>query len=235
MVKQLVLAAVVGWCGAASAADDFPGLGRNVPQERLAPAGQQETKPSGNDALARTAMHQVIDLKLNDTSITDAIDKLRDMTPAQIFVNWKALEAAGVRRDAPVSLRVRNVHASTALDLLLRMASPEGPRLGWMIDNGVVTISTADDLAKNVMVRVYDVRDLLGKTAPGEDRANKVKAIIKSLTDRVDPGSWREHGGAVASPRELQGQLIVTQTAENQRAIIDLLEAIRPLLHAEAK
>jgi hypothetical protein len=235
MVRQLVLAAMVGWCGVASATEDFPLVKGNTQEERLIPAGQQETQASANDALARTAMHQVIDLKLSDTRITDAIDKLRDMTSAQIFVNWKALEAAGVRRDEPLSLRVGNVHASTALDLLLRMASPEGPRLGWMIDNGVVTISTADDLAKNVMIRVYDMRDLLGKNIQGGARAEKVRAIVKLLTDRVDPASWREHGGRLDSPRELEGQLIITQTAENQRAIIDLLQAIRPLIHSVTK
>lgn len=233
MVRQLFAAAVVGWCCVASADDDSPKLTANVPEERVVPADRQGARASGNDEVARTAMHQVIDLKLNDTRINDAVDKLRGATGVDLFVNWRALEAAGIRRDEPVSLRVRNVHASTALDLLLRMASPEGPRLGWVIDNGVVTISTADDLAKNVMIRVYDVRDLIGKTAPGEDRGNKVRAIVKLLTDRVDPGSWREHGGAVASVREMHGQLIVTQTAENHRAIIDLLQSIRPLFVAE--
>ena len=235
MVRQVVLAAVVGWCCVASA-EDFPRLTRNTGTVPLVAADQQEeAKAPANDELARTAMHQVVDLKLNDTRITDAIERLRDLTATQISVNWRALEAAGIRRDEPVSLRLRNVHASTALDLLLRMASPEGPRLGWTIDNGVVTISTADDLAKNVIIRVYDVRDLLGKNIPGDARADRARAIVKLLTDRVDPASWREHGGMVASPRELQGQLIVTQTPANHRAIVDLLQAIRPLLYAEQK
>ena len=233
MVRRVILAAVVGWCCVASA-EDFPGLTRSTREAPIIVADRpEEAKAPASDELARTAMHQVVDLKLNDTRITDAIDKLRDLTAAQISVNWRALEAAGIRRDQPVSLRLRNVHASTALDLLLRIASPEGPRLGWAIDNGVVTVSTADDLAKNVMIRVYDVRDLLGKNIPAQTRADRVRAIVKLLTERVDPASWREHGGTVASPRELEGQLIVTQTPANHRVIVDLLQAIRPLLHAE--
>jgi hypothetical protein len=180
--------------------------------------------------MVRTGLHQVIDFKLSDRPLGEAFDRLRGETGLQIFVNWKALEADGVRRGDPVSLQVRRVHASTTLDLLLRVASPEGPRLGWKVDDGVVHVTTAADLSKNVMIRVYDIREFL---AGKGERDKKVRALIRLLTDRIEPGSWREHGGSVASLRELQGQLIITQTGENHRAIIDLLESVRPLFNAQ--
>jgi len=212
MMRHLVIAAVVGWSFVARAGE---------PQERPARL---------SDELVRTVLHQVIDIKLSDRPLSEAFDRLGGETGLQIIVNWKALEAQGVGRADPVSLHVRRVHASTALDLLLRVASPEGPRLGWEIDGGVVHVTTAADLSRNVMIRVYDIRDFL---AGKGEHDKKVRAVIKLLTDRIDPGSWREHGGSVASLRELQGQLIVTQTAENHRAIIDLLESVRPLFAAE--
>ena len=235
MVRQLVMAAVVGWCCVASAAQGASQSTQNVPREERASRAEdsQGRAPRGADELARTAMHQLVELKLSEAPISDAIDKLRAQTGAEVFVNWKSLEAAGVGRHDPMSLHVRNIHASTALDLLLRVAAPEGPKLGWAIDNGVVTVSTADDLAKNVMVRVYDVRHLLGKPGADNDRAKKVSAILRLFTDRVDPQSWRDHGGATASIRELQGQLIVTQTPENHRAIVDLLQSLLPLFAPE--
>ena len=212
MMRQLVIAAVVGWSVAAYAGE---------PQERPARLSEEQI---------RTGLHQVIDFKFSDRPLSEAFDRLRGETKLQILVNWKALEAEGVSRGDPVSLQVRRIHASTALDLLLQVAAPEGPRLGWEIDNGVVHVTTAADLSKNVMIRVYDIRDFL---AGKGERDKKVRAVIKLLTDRIDPASWREHGGSVASLRELQGQLIITQTAANHRAIIDLLESVRPLFAAD--
>lgn len=227
MVRQLFAAAAIGWCCVASAAEELPRLASDAPP---VVADQREARAPASDEAVRTALYRVVELKLNDIRLSDAIDKLRGITGVPVTVNWKALEAAGIPRDEPLSLHVRNVHASTALDLLLRIASPEGTRLGWMIDTGVVSVSTSDDLAKNVIVRVYDIRDLIGKGVQGNNRADRVRAIMKVLTDRVDPGSWRQHGGRVATLRELQGQLIITQTAQNHRAIIDLLEAVRSLI-----
>lgn len=235
MMRHLVLAAAVGLgCAAAARATaEAAGPQRGSPTPQITAVNQAEERPvRGNDELVRTDMHRVIDLKLNDVPLSGAIDRLRGITGVRISVNWKALEAAGVRRGEPVSLRLERVHASTALDLLLRVASPESPRLGWRVDEGVVSVSTAEDLNKNVEIRLYDIRDLIGKSATLDERTRKVNAIVRLLQDRIDPASWRQHGGAVGAMRELQGQLIVTQTPENHRAITDLIESVRRLTTA---
>jgi len=228
MMRQLVTAAMITGCFAVhafAAADDKP----NPPQNQ---AVERPAQPS-ND-LARTSMHRLLDLKLDETPLTSAFDRMRDLMPgAPLFVNWKALDAAGVRRDLPVSLNLRNVHASTALDLLLRVAAPEGPRLGWRIDQGVINVSTVEDLKKNVVIQVYDVRDLLPRNAPPAERQRRVNALIKFLSDRIDPASWKTRGGNLGAMRELQGQLIVTQTPKNHRAMVDLLQGLRQLKIAE--
>jgi type II secretory pathway component GspD/PulD (secretin) len=54
-----------------------------------------------------------------------------------------------------------------------------------------------------------------------------VHEIIHLLIDTVDRLSWREAGGNVGAIRELSGQLIVTQTPENQRQVARLLEQLR--------
>src|SRR6185369_4819613 len=43
----------------------------------------------------------------------------------------------------------------------------------------------------------------------------------------VSTETWKDNGGTVGSLRELSGQLIVTQTPENQRNLVKLLEQLR--------
>ena len=51
---------------------------------------------------------------------------------------------------------------------------------------------------------------------------------IRSLMqETVDPESWRDNGGSVGAMRELDGQLIVSQTATNHEQIVHLLAQLR--------
>ena len=66
---------------------------------------------------------------------------------------------------------------------------------------------------------------------PEEDEGRTREELIEEITtlipETVAPDSWRDNGGTVGSIRELQGQLIVTQTPENQRQLVNLLEQLR--------
>ncbi|HEV2296451.1 MAG TPA: hypothetical protein VGR35_21585 [Tepidisphaeraceae bacterium] len=101
------------------------------------------------------------ELKLDAVPFSDVIDALRDLTNANIFVNWRALEAEGVDRAAPVTARLRDVRFSKALDTILADVGGGTVTLGYTIDEGVITISTVTDLARNTLTRVYDIRDLI--------------------------------------------------------------------------
>ena len=111
--------------------------------------------------LVRQLERPAPNLTLDGTAFTDAVDVLRDVSDANIFVNWRAIEAAGVSRNVPVTARMRNVRFITAVRVILDHAGGDTAALGFMIDEGVITISTDEDLAGNTMTRVYDVRDLI--------------------------------------------------------------------------
>jgi hypothetical protein len=192
-----------------------------VAQERAdgrSPAAQPD------EAAARAVLDKpVADVRFDDTALTDAVDKIRDLTGANIFVNWKSLEAAGIHRNTPVSVHLRGRKLSTVLDLMLAIVGSERGELGYAVDQGVITISTRDDLAKNVVVRVYDIRDLI---YPQVNRGAQVARLTR-LIEHVDAASWKDAGGTVGALRELEGQLIVTQTPDNHRRIVALLQDLR--------
>jgi general secretion pathway protein D len=104
--------------------------------------------------------HRLPTVQLPQVPLADAIDFLRDITSANILVNWKALEADGIdKQSTQVTVTLHDVKFSKVLDIILQEAG--GGKLAYTIDEGVITISTADELNKAVVTRVYDITDLL--------------------------------------------------------------------------
>ncbi|HWE94098.1 MAG TPA: VIT domain-containing protein [Tepidisphaeraceae bacterium] len=167
---------------------------------------------------------QLPEVQFDGVGLGDAVDFLRDVSGANLFVNWKVLAAAGIERNTPVSARLRNVKFGKALATVLD-AVPGRGRVTYAIQGNVIVISTAADLSRGSLVtRVYALR-----AAPeaGVTRQDLVERITAAIRQNVAPDSWRDAGGTLGTIRELQGQLIVTQTPENQRAVMGVLERLR--------
>lgn len=141
------------------------------------------------------------------------------------------------------SIVARRLFAVMAVSVLLLSADRFGVARGQ--ENKPIRSTT----------RVYDIRDLLmqrraypaqsalvpptrlGEARPAVEAAPTTRPtgassevaeeIISLIQETVDPDSWRENGGNVGAIRELQGQLIVTQTPENQEQLTNLLSQFR--------
>jgi hypothetical protein len=160
-----------------------------------------------------------------------------EVTGVNLFVNWRALEAAGVNVDTPLTMDLRDVPASVALEHALRSAG-DPVRLAYQIDEGIVEVSTEDELGKHSVTRIYDVRDLIegevvrhrnlaaaGQAAYGEVEASD--ALCRLLQEFIDPTTWRDAGGAAGAIRPFGGRLIVTQTPANHEQLVEVLAALR--------
>src|SRR5438067_1902102 len=79
--------------------------------------------------------------KFTGVGLGDAIDFIRDVSGANIVVNWKALADANVTPDTPVNLRLHNVTVRKVLTALLNQAGG-GDTLTFEVDEGVVEITT---------------------------------------------------------------------------------------------
>jgi hypothetical protein len=77
--------------------------------------------------------------------LEDVIQFLRDATDLNIVVRWEELQKAGVGRKTPVTVKLTNVTVEGFLNSVLQNVSP---KLGFVVDDGVVTISTTADLAR---------------------------------------------------------------------------------------
>ena len=125
----------------------------------------KEDRGEGDEDAALQALldRKLPELRFNANSFSDVIDFLRDITGANIYVDWKSLEAASISRDAPVTTKLRDIKFSKALKLIFKNVEgeQEDQKLGYAIDEGVITITTQRELDKQAVTRRYDINDLL--------------------------------------------------------------------------
>lgn len=109
----------------------------------------------------RSILDQVLpDVRFTNVALKDALEFLRDVTGANIHVNWKAIEAAGVAQDTNVNMHLREVQFRKALGLLLSEAGA-GTALTYYFDQNVLEITTRELADKEMFTRVYPVEDLV--------------------------------------------------------------------------
>lgn len=104
---------------------------------------------------------QAPEIRFDSTPFQDVIEKLRTMTNLNIVPNWPALEAAAIEKDAEVNLRLQNVSFEKVLELVLDAVGAGEVELAFVIDDGVISISTREDLSRKTKTLVYNIQDLL--------------------------------------------------------------------------
>lgn len=110
----------------------------------ITPAFGQESRPAPAPAASQPAVGAVSALEalktplrevdFRDATFEEALRQLAELANINMLVRWSAIERAGVPRDRPITLRVRNMSVGKTLYLLLNVAgtapspSPGEPR-----------------------------------------------------------------------------------------------------------
>lgn len=204
-----------------------------------APTARNDAGPDKPDDLKDLMARPLPEVKFDGAPLNAVIDFLRDVSGANIVVNWRALERAGVERNATVDVRLKNVRFDKALESVLTSAGG-GARLVFTVDGGVITIDApapGRGAAAAQPAASYDVKDLLAPRLgqyPGgpEGRKERENILLKLVTGSVAPTSWKDQGGP-GEARVQDGKLEVSTTPENRKAIENLLEQVRRLTGAD--
>ncbi len=171
------------------------------------------------------ALDQVLpDVKFDQTPFETCINALRNAGKpnVNIFVNWRALQDAGIDKSKPITLNASHLTLRTVVTKVLAAAG--GDLLDSVIDEGALTISTRSDLDRNTMTRVYDVRDIV--LASGNPQ-KALQDLVAGIQKNCATDTWRDNGGTIGSIRETNGQLIITQSSRIHRLIDAYLETLR--------
>jgi hypothetical protein len=125
--------------------------------------------PTGNRAIAMSLddkLNHRIDAEFDNIPLKDALSYIADQTGIQFYLQKTKLDEAGLSEDRPVSIRLRDVRASTLLDLLLAELE-----LTYFDKDDLVVVTTPEAAEATLQIRVYDCRDLLAMEAPpGADK-----------------------------------------------------------------
>jgi len=222
---------------------EYPAIWPRLTERRLAGL----TDDSGDSEINRQVLARLrerIPVEFDSTRLANVVDFVRLTTGVDIFVNWPALEAVGIEQDTPISLTLRAAPADQVLNLVLRQANAAVggiEPITYTVIDGLVTVSTAEELKTNTIIRQYDIRDLLVQVPNFSDAPEF--DLDEALSDNTGDGGGGSSGSlfgdsdsddssdtALSRPELIQEILTLVQdTVGNQDEWINFESTIREL------
>lgn len=192
-----------------------------IAQERLRP--ESEVRPAAPTvtpaapSASRAMVTRLPDVHLIDTPLGDVIEFLRDVSGANIHVDWRALEIIGVGRDTPITVRLRNATLGMVLRFALREAG--GEQLMHYIDGGVIHITTRAIADDRMIVRIYPILDLIVEIPDFEPRGMSLHDARAARGGRSGGGGAGLFGGQ--GTRQTEDQALTRR--ERAEQLIELI------------
>lgn len=210
---------------------------------------RQDADDAARDRLIFEALEtRVPEVSFEAVPLKDVIFWMSEVTGIRNFhVQWSRLEENGIEPERPLTIDLADVTAERLLRLVLNEAGHD-VELGYAVLDGILIISTADELPRNIHVEVYDVRDLLTRrrstardplthndvltprktdvlieNAASADPESELTSLI---VDAVAPASWQVNGGTEYI-QVYHGSLVVRQSESVHAELARLLAALR--------
>lgn len=219
--------------GCASSSVSEP-IASSEADERREVRARRDVKQADIDPNAQKLRQTIPETKFDNIGFADVVAFLDEEYDIDIFTNWRALEGVGIDRATPVTVNVKNVPYDDVLDLILNDVGGGTIELGYvLLPNGVLHITTMEELHQKVETRVYDVSHLKPSAAstPAETTLlSAISAAIKASTtqptvpltwtdqlmqviqEAIEPETWRDAGGSVGSIACFDTKLVVTSS-----------------------
>jgi cell division septum initiation protein DivIVA len=166
----------------------------------------------------RRVLAEPTQIEIVDMPLRDVMRHLSDLHKIQILSDVKALEDVGASSDTQITFHVKNISLESALDLMLKDHD-----LTWIIQNGVLQITSNDRASEQLATRLYPVKDLVQKNAEGIADYKPLAAMIQKS---IAMTAWDEVGGS-STIEPYAGLLVISTTEQVHRQIEGLLRAMR--------
>ncbi|MFQ5490100.1 MAG: hypothetical protein ACE5GE_05195 [Phycisphaerae bacterium] len=231
--------------------------------------GTGQRRLSQQDLALNAKLDQAVAVNYEEATFEEVVDDLSKKLDANLTVLWPDLENLGIDRDTEVSLQLTSqITFKKALEQVLEIVGGTDAELSYVVSDGLIKVASKSLLDRDVLVEVYDIRDLLmvipdftdapevdlssqsggggggggggGQGEPifsddddGDDenedevRDQRIEDLLFLIRDTIQPDTWRANGGQAASVTELNGQLVVTQTASGHEEVASLLNKLR--------
>ncbi|MCP4375082.1 MAG: hypothetical protein GY794_02710, partial [bacterium] len=202
-------------------------------------ARSSETRPSeapGDELLSG----KIADIEFKNASLRKVIDYIRDKSGVNIHTKWRAIARESITPDTTINLRLKGMTTGGALRALchkvwIQDENDIGPtELCYAARDGVITISIKDDLWRQMLAGVYDIRKIISlyeAASGGTQYHEEIIADIKSfIVDTISPGCSCGRCTPSCSTREIGGLLLVSYPAEHHDSLTRLLGLLQSRL-----
>lgn len=186
-------------------------------------------------------LEQKVTVKLEDISLIEAVDYLRNITGVNIVLDPVVVAGA----PAMVPLDVKEMQLKFVLDYIMRSTS-----LNYTMRDEAIFISNAAGMRGTLSMKLYDIRDLTHQLQgfPGPDlnlpegettgitimppvgkerEVATVNGFIDIIKKVVAPTQWEGAGAEGVSIEEYNGQMVVHQSSAIHSEIERLLRTLR--------
>lgn len=183
-------------------------------------------------------------LKSDGNTLETVLKQLAADKKIPLWFDRRPLEQEDLSLDEPVTVQLRAIRVESALNYLLGRRS-----MGWIVEDEVLKITTAERATNNLVIRLYDIREfkrdrrrdwawpptLGGGNSPVQVFATltpdllspyDVAGVMDTLRDTVEPDTWDDNGGA-GTEVPFGGFLVIRQTAAIQDQIATVLAELR--------
>lgn len=137
---------------------------------------------------------RIPEINFNDTPLDEVITYVGELTGVNVVVRWSSMEERGIQRDTPVTLKVKDVPAAEALDLVISSLDACGPQLAWEVQGSALIVAPQEVITGRTVVRVYDCRDLVRPALSAYERA-EIDSILEMFAAGAGGGATGESGG----------------------------------------
>lgn len=108
---------------------------------------------------------RISEVRLENASLRDSVDWLRNTLGTNIHVDWGALAEVGVMPEDPINLRLRWVQVPRLLRLIFQETG-QGDAITHYVSGNVLIITSRERADADVITRSYPVHDLLLQPSP---------------------------------------------------------------------
>ena len=170
----------------------------------------------------RLALLQPISCNYVARPLNQVVEELGRRLAINALLDVEGFRCAGLMPDVPVTSRLQDVSAETALSTLCTQYN-----LDWMINDEMLLVTTRDRAQSQLTTRVYFVRDLV-EVGSGPDRTEDYESLIDLITSTFSPETWSERGGqgSISCFRK-RIALVISQSPQVHQQIERLLAALR--------
>jgi len=163
----------------------------------------------------RAALDRPTNVSFKAKPLAAAMDEMAKTAAIDMRLDRIALRSIKVTERTPVTFELHDQSLRTTLDLMLGQL-----QLSWILRDGVLWVTPADDAESFLKTAVYDVRDL----CPDDGSSS---ALSDAIQRQAAARSWQDNGGIGSIEFAKPGVMVVMQTERGLDSIQGLLENYR--------